>query len=52
MFFESKSFLFLFIGDGEAAEEENTGTGLSRGERSHLVVWRVPFSKKSVAFLP
>ena len=43
-------FFFCFLGDCEP-EEEGSGTGLSRGERSHLIVWRVPFSKKVEALL-
>jgi hypothetical protein len=44
------NILFCFLGDCEP-EEEGSGNGLSRGERSHLIVWKVPFSKKVEALL-
>lgn len=37
--------MFLFLGEGESESEAS----LSKGESSHLIVWRVSMSKKTVA---
>ena len=56
--FKSKLVIPLFTGDTETDEAKSStvadGRGISRGEKSHLIVWQVqlPLKKGDSIFLP